>query len=36
MATSDNYYKLKKKFKTDFIEYEIRAIVIIKHSTDKD
>lgn len=36
MATSDNYYKLKKKFKTDLNEYEVRAIVIRKHSPDKD
>lgn len=34
--SSDNYYKLKKIFKTDFATYEVRAIVIRKHSSEED
>ena len=33
---SDNYYKLKKIFKTALATYEVRVIVIRKHSPDKD
>lgn len=34
--TTDNYYKLKKKFKTDLNEYEVFTIVIRKHNKFED